>query len=90
MADKGKEKDKRKVNANEDDQRNNRTEEHPDRGEPDTLEGPGGRNEAKAEQDALNKSTRRENDDEDLPAAGFPVDHSGGRPRGAAVPCRAR
>jgi hypothetical protein len=53
------EKDKRKVNANEDDQRSNRTHEHPDRDEPDTLEGPGGRNEAKGEQDALGKTTRR-------------------------------
>lgn len=53
------EKDKRKVNANEDDQRSNRTNERPDRGDPDKLEGPGGRNEAKAEQDAANKTTRR-------------------------------
>jgi hypothetical protein len=52
-------KDKRKVNANEDDQRSNRVNEHPDRDEPDTLEGPGGRNEAKGEQDAVNKTTRR-------------------------------
>jgi hypothetical protein len=52
-------KDKRKVNANQDDQRHNRNEERPDRGEPDTLEGPGGRNEAKGEEDALNKTTRR-------------------------------
>jgi hypothetical protein len=50
--------DKRKVDPNEDDQRNNRSKEHPDRGEPDTMEGPGGRNAAKAEQDARNKSTR--------------------------------
>jgi hypothetical protein len=55
----GKDKDKRKVNANEDDQRNNRTAERPDRGEPDTMEGPGGRNAAKAEQDAAGKSTRK-------------------------------
>jgi hypothetical protein len=53
------EKDKRKVNANEGDQRSNRTHERPDRDEPDTLEGPGGRNEAKGEQDALGKTTRR-------------------------------
>lgn len=53
------EKDKRKVNANDDDQQSNRKNEHPDRGEPDTLEGPGGRNAAKGEQDAVNKSTRQ-------------------------------
>jgi hypothetical protein len=53
------ERDKRKVNANEDDQRSNRANERPDRDEPDTLEGPGGRNEAKGEQDALGKTTRR-------------------------------
>jgi hypothetical protein len=45
-------KDKRKVNANEDDQRNNRIHEHPDRPEPDTLEGPAGRDASKAEPDA--------------------------------------
>lgn len=38
-------------------------ERRPDRPErerdPDTLEGPGGRNEAKGEEDARNKTTRR-------------------------------
>ena len=57
MADKDKER--RKVNANEDDQRSNRDHERPDRGEPDTLEGPGGRHESKGEQDAADKTTRR-------------------------------
>jgi hypothetical protein len=52
-------KDKGKVNANEDDQRSNRAQEHPDRAEPDKVQGPGGRNEAKAGQDAANKSVRR-------------------------------
>ena len=52
-------KQKTKVNANEDDQRANRAKDRPDRGEPDTMEGPGGRNEAKGEQDAANKTTRR-------------------------------
>lgn len=56
MADK-----KRTENANEQDQQRNRTAEHPQRPdpEPDTMEGPGGRNESKAEQDAKNKATRR-------------------------------
>jgi hypothetical protein len=36
------------------------TEERPSRDpDPDTLEGPGGRDEAKGEQDARNKTTRR-------------------------------
>jgi hypothetical protein len=36
------------------------SEERPDRApDPDTLEGPGGRNEAKGEEDARNKTTRR-------------------------------
>jgi hypothetical protein len=53
-------RDRSKVNANEDDQKRNRTEEHPKRPEPpDTLEGPGGRHEAKGEEDARNKVTRR-------------------------------
>jgi hypothetical protein len=52
---------KRTENANEQDQQRNRKSEHPQRPdpEPDTMEGPGGRNEAKAEQDAKNKATRR-------------------------------
>lgn len=33
--------------------------DRPQRPEPDATEGPGGRNEAKAEEDARNKSTRR-------------------------------
>ena len=52
------EKDKRKVNANDDDQQSNREKERPDRGEPDTMEGPGGRDAAKGEEDT-NKSTRQ-------------------------------
>jgi hypothetical protein len=38
-----------------------RKRENPTRpgGDPDTLEGPGGRNEAKGEEDARNKTTRR-------------------------------
>jgi hypothetical protein len=56
MADK-----KRTENANEHDQQRNRTAEHPQRpeGEPDTMEGPGGRSEGQAEQDAKNQATRR-------------------------------
>ena len=52
---------KRTQNANEQDQKRNRSAEHPQRPdpEPDTMEGPGGRKEAKAEQDAKNKTTRR-------------------------------
>ena len=48
-------------NANEEEQRRNRTAEHPSRPEPepDTMEGPGGRREGKAEEDARNKATRR-------------------------------
>ena len=33
--------------------------DHPNRAHADTMEGPGGQNEAKAEGDAVNKSTRR-------------------------------
>jgi hypothetical protein len=33
--------------------------EHPQRPEPDTLEGPGGRQESKDEEDARNNATRR-------------------------------
>jgi hypothetical protein len=51
--------DKKRTHANEQDQQRNRDDEHPQRPEPDTLEGPGGRHEAKGEQDALNKTTRR-------------------------------
>jgi len=47
-------KDQRKVNANDDDQRSNRENQRPDRGEPD----PGGRAKGKAGQDATDKSTR--------------------------------
>ena len=52
---------KREPDPNETDQKRNRTEEHPQRQhpEPDTMEGPGGRHEAKGEEDALNKTTRR-------------------------------
>jgi signal transduction histidine kinase len=50
-----------KRNPNEQQQDRNRSAEHPQRPdpEPDTMEGPGGRGEAKAEQDAKNKTTRR-------------------------------
>jgi K+-sensing histidine kinase KdpD len=46
---------------NEQDQDRNRKAEHPQRPdpEPDTMEGPGGRREAKAEEDAKNRTTRR-------------------------------
>jgi len=38
----------------------NKANEHPQRGpDPDTLEGPGDRQEAKGEEDARNKTTRR-------------------------------
>ena len=50
----------RQSNANEQEQRRNRTAEHPSRPEPEpTMEGPGGRREGKAEEDARNKTTRR-------------------------------
>jgi hypothetical protein len=51
----------KRAHANEQDQDRNRTAEHPQRpeAEPDTVEGPGGRREGKAEQDAKNKTTRR-------------------------------
>ena len=51
----------RQINANEEEQRRNRTAEHPSRPdpEPDTMEGPGGRHEGKAEEEARNKTTRR-------------------------------
>jgi hypothetical protein len=54
-------RDRTKVNANEDDQKRNRTEEHPSRPEvePDTLEGPGAPHERKGEEEARNKTTRR-------------------------------
>ena len=54
-------RERKHVNANEDEQRRNRTEEHPSRPdpEPDTMEGPGGRHELKGEEDARNKTTRR-------------------------------
>ena len=44
---------------NEKDQQRTRDAEHPQRPEPDTLEGPGGRHESKGEEDAINKTTRR-------------------------------
>lgn len=43
---------------NEDDQRHNRDAEHPQRPEPETLEGPGGR-ESKAEEGERDSATRR-------------------------------
>ena len=52
----------RRPHANEQDQDRNRDAEHPQRpetDEPDTMEGPGGRNEAKSVEDARNKTTRR-------------------------------
>jgi hypothetical protein len=52
-------KHKRTVNPNEGDQQRNRDAGRPDRNEPVDPEGPGGRNEAKGEADALNKSSRR-------------------------------
>ena len=43
-----------------DEDKRNKRPDHPERGkDPDTLEGPGGRNEAKGEEDARNKTTRR-------------------------------
>lgn len=52
---------KRQPDPNETDQKRNRSEEHPQRPdpEPDTMEGPGGRHELKGEEDAINKTTRR-------------------------------
>ena len=55
--------EKRKaVDSQNDDRRHaeRSPKEHPQRGpEPDTLEGPGDRQEAKGEEDARNKTTRR-------------------------------
>jgi len=50
-----------KRNPNDQQQHRNRNAEHPQRPdpEPDTLEGPGGRHEGKAEQDEQNQATRR-------------------------------
>ena len=50
-----------KRNPNDQQQQRNRSAEHPQRPdpEPDTLEGPGGRHEGKAEQDEQNQTTRR-------------------------------
>jgi hypothetical protein len=50
--------EKKRTQTNEQD-RKKRDDERPQRPEPDTLEGPGGRHEAKGEQDAMNKTTRR-------------------------------
>ena len=53
--------DKRRDDAEEEKRRGaNTANEHPQRGpDPDTLEGPGDRQEAKGEEDARNKITRR-------------------------------
>ena len=50
-----------KRNPNEEQQDRNRNAEHPQRPapQPETVEGPGGRRESKAEQDAKDKTTRR-------------------------------
>jgi hypothetical protein len=53
------EHDKKRPHPNDEDQRRMHDEEHPQRPEPDTLEGPGGRHESKGEEDARNKTTRR-------------------------------
>jgi hypothetical protein len=51
--------DKRRENADER-RKENKATEHPQREpDPDTLEGPGDRQEAKGEEDARNKTTRR-------------------------------
>lgn len=46
-------------NPNEDQQRRDRTQEQPDRTDMKTTEGPGGPDEAKGRDDAVNKTTRR-------------------------------
>ena len=51
--------DKQRTHSNEQDQKRTHDAEHPQRPEPDTMEGPGGRHESKVEQDAMNKATRR-------------------------------
>lgn len=51
--------DRKRNHANEQDQSHNRDDEHPQRPEPDTLEGPGDRHEAKGDEDAMDKTTRR-------------------------------
>ena len=49
------------ANPNIDEEHRMQKEERPEREtpDPDTLEGPGGRHEAKGEEDARNKTTRR-------------------------------
>lgn len=49
----------KRTHADEEDQHRTRDAEHPQRPEPDTLEGPGGRHESKGEEDAINNTTRR-------------------------------
>ena len=51
--------DPKGTQPNEQDQDRNRAAEHPQRDSEETMEGPGGRREGKAEQDAKNKTTRR-------------------------------
>lgn len=51
--------DKKRTHANEQDQKRNRADEHPQRPDPDTLEGPGGRHEARREEDAADETMRR-------------------------------
>lgn len=46
-------------NPNEEEQKRNRKDEQPDRADLKTTEGPGGRDEAKGRDDALDKATRR-------------------------------
>lgn len=46
-------------NPNEVEQKRDRKEEQPDRADLKTTEGPGGRDEAKGRDDALDKATRR-------------------------------
>jgi hypothetical protein len=51
--------DRKRTQTNQQDQKRTRDEEHPQRPEPGTMEGPGGRHESKADQEARDKTTRR-------------------------------
>ena len=49
----------KRPHPNEGDPQRDRGEDNPRRPEPDTLEGPGGRQEGRSEQEDLDKTTRR-------------------------------
>ncbi len=49
----------KRTHPNDMDQQRTRDAGHPQRPEPDTLEGPGGHHDAKGSEDARNQTTRR-------------------------------